>query len=203
MPKKIQYVKVAPAVDWADADLSKGQRAFFPNLKPTREAISLRVPTVTLDKVRRMANRAGVPSCPPKASLTPGSPNAPTRNWRKRGVEFKPALTQRRGDAKKTGIHAASASLRRTWSVERRNRYRLNRRFLASTISLSLQSFSISLSSVSSRWCRVSAPCGCSPGRREPDAICCLFPPSLPRGLILPRISHAVTITLRQQPQDS
>ena len=61
MPKKIQYVKEARATDWADADLSKAQRAVFPNLKPTREAISLRVPTVTLDKVRRMANRAGVP----------------------------------------------------------------------------------------------------------------------------------------------
>ena len=61
MPKKIQYVKEALATDWADADLSKAQRAVFPNLKPTREAISLRVPTVTLDKVRRMANRAGVP----------------------------------------------------------------------------------------------------------------------------------------------
>ena len=61
MPKKIQYVKEARAADWADTDLSKAQRAVFPNLKPTREAISLRVPTVTLDKVRRMANRAGVP----------------------------------------------------------------------------------------------------------------------------------------------
>ncbi len=56
-----KYVKAARKTDWADADLSKARRAFFPNLKPTREAISLRVPTVTLDKVRRMANRAGVP----------------------------------------------------------------------------------------------------------------------------------------------
>ena len=61
MPKEAQYVKPARAADWANADLSKAQRAIFPNLKPTREAISLRVPTVTLDKVRRMANRAGVP----------------------------------------------------------------------------------------------------------------------------------------------
>ena len=61
MPKKIKYVKEARATDWADADLSQAQRAVFPNLKPTREAISLRVPTVTLDKVRRMANRAGAP----------------------------------------------------------------------------------------------------------------------------------------------
>ena len=56
-----KYVKAARKTDWADADLSKGRRAVFPNLKPTREAISLRVPTLTLDKVRRMANRAGVP----------------------------------------------------------------------------------------------------------------------------------------------
>jgi predicted DNA binding CopG/RHH family protein len=61
MPKKNQYVKEARETDWADADLSQARRAVFPNLKPTREAISLRVPTMTLDKVRRMANRAGVP----------------------------------------------------------------------------------------------------------------------------------------------
>jgi predicted DNA binding CopG/RHH family protein len=54
-------VKAARKTDWADADLSKARRLIFPNLKPTREAISLRVPTITLDKVRRMANRAGVP----------------------------------------------------------------------------------------------------------------------------------------------
>jgi predicted DNA binding CopG/RHH family protein len=58
---KKQYVKEARKTDWVDADLSKTRRAVFPNLKPTREAISLRVPIVTLDKVRRMANRSGMP----------------------------------------------------------------------------------------------------------------------------------------------
>ena len=39
------------------------------------------------------------------------------------------------------------------------------------------RSFSISPSCASSRWCRVSAPCGCSPGRRAPYTSCC---PGLP-----------------------
>jgi predicted DNA binding CopG/RHH family protein len=33
----------------------------FPNLKPSRQPISLRVPGITLQKIRRVANRQGVP----------------------------------------------------------------------------------------------------------------------------------------------
>jgi predicted DNA binding CopG/RHH family protein len=60
MKKSIQ-VKAASAGDWADADLSKARQAAFPNLKPTREPVSLRIPGITLDKIRRLANRRGIP----------------------------------------------------------------------------------------------------------------------------------------------
>ena len=61
MKKNVYYVKEAKAGDWADADLSKARSAVFPSLKPTREPVSLRIPGVTLDKIRRLANRRGIP----------------------------------------------------------------------------------------------------------------------------------------------
>lgn len=40
---------------------AKGERVAFPNLKPTREQIALRIPVPVLDKVRRVAARRGQP----------------------------------------------------------------------------------------------------------------------------------------------
>jgi predicted DNA binding CopG/RHH family protein len=59
--KDIQYVKEAKASDWADADLSKARPMVFPNLKRTREPVSLRIPDITMEKIRRLANRRGIP----------------------------------------------------------------------------------------------------------------------------------------------
>ncbi len=43
-------------VDWNQA-----KRTFFPNLKPTTRAISLRLPLSMLDELRQMANERDVP----------------------------------------------------------------------------------------------------------------------------------------------
>ncbi len=43
-------------VDWA-----KGSRVTFPNLKPTTQAISLRLPRWMLDSIKTTANRQDVP----------------------------------------------------------------------------------------------------------------------------------------------
>ena len=56
MKKNIQYVKEAKSSDWADADLSKARPMVFPNLKPTREPVSLRIPGITMEKIRRKGN---------------------------------------------------------------------------------------------------------------------------------------------------
>ena len=52
---------------WAKADTSKyfdwskGQKALFPNLKPTTELISLRVPKYLLARIKELANSRDVP----------------------------------------------------------------------------------------------------------------------------------------------
>lgn len=43
-------------VDW-----SKGQRAVFPNLKPSTESISLRLPSFLLARIKQLANKRDVP----------------------------------------------------------------------------------------------------------------------------------------------
>ena len=43
-------------VDWSQA-----QRATFPNLKPSTQAISLRLPAAMLDELRQLANQRDVP----------------------------------------------------------------------------------------------------------------------------------------------
>lgn len=55
------YVRDASPDEGKDIDWSKAQRVVFPNLKPSRQPISLRVPGITLQKIRRVANRQGVP----------------------------------------------------------------------------------------------------------------------------------------------
>jgi len=43
-------------VDW-----SKAQRAVFPNLKPSTESISLRLPSFLLARIKQLANKKNVP----------------------------------------------------------------------------------------------------------------------------------------------
>ena len=43
-------------VDW-----SKAKKAVFPNLKPTTEAISLRLPSTLLVRIKQLANKKDVP----------------------------------------------------------------------------------------------------------------------------------------------
>jgi len=42
-------------------DFSKGQRAIFTNLRPSRESISLRLPTPLLSKIKLIASKRDVP----------------------------------------------------------------------------------------------------------------------------------------------
>jgi|GEM_PF-5143647 len=64
MPKNTYSLRPPSAAE--EKQLAKqspkaGTRASFPNLKPSREQIALRIPTPVLDKVRRIANRRGMP----------------------------------------------------------------------------------------------------------------------------------------------
>ena len=43
-------------VDW-----SKAQKAVFPNLKPTTESISLRLPSFLLARIKTLANKKDIP----------------------------------------------------------------------------------------------------------------------------------------------
>lgn len=43
-------------VDW-----SKAQKAVFPNLKPSTESISLRLPSYLLARIKQLANKSDVP----------------------------------------------------------------------------------------------------------------------------------------------
>ena len=52
---------------WATADsseyfdLSKAKKVVFPNLKPTTESISLRLPSFLLARIKQLANKKDVP----------------------------------------------------------------------------------------------------------------------------------------------
>ena len=59
--KKNFYVPDAGPDVGKDIDWSKAHHEGFPNLKPSRHPISLRIPGITLQKIRRVANRQGVP----------------------------------------------------------------------------------------------------------------------------------------------
>ncbi|HEY5297007.1 MAG TPA: CopG family antitoxin [Verrucomicrobiae bacterium] len=59
--KKKLYVREASPDEGKDIDWSQARRVVFPNLKPSRQPISLRIPGITLQKIRRAANRQGVP----------------------------------------------------------------------------------------------------------------------------------------------
>ena len=59
--KKKLYVRDASAETGKDTDWSKAVRVTFPNLKPSPRPVSLKIPGITLQKIRRVANRQGVP----------------------------------------------------------------------------------------------------------------------------------------------
>lgn len=42
-------------------DISKAQRVIFPNLKPSTESISLRLPSFLLARIKEIANKKDVP----------------------------------------------------------------------------------------------------------------------------------------------
>ncbi len=53
-------VKPATATEAQGVDWTRAQRVVFPNLKPTAERISLKVPGFTLAEIRRLAHHRGV-----------------------------------------------------------------------------------------------------------------------------------------------
>ncbi len=56
-----RYVKSEPGTSTDHLDLSKAYRAVFPNLKPSTETISLRLPESMLNDLKVMANKQDVP----------------------------------------------------------------------------------------------------------------------------------------------
>lgn len=55
------HVPTMPAREGSGLNWSKAERATFPDLKPTTETISLRMPTPLLHAIKREANRRDVP----------------------------------------------------------------------------------------------------------------------------------------------
>lgn len=53
------FWKTHEATDWLD--LSKAQRVTLPNLKPSTDSISLRLPSHMLEDIRNAANKRDVP----------------------------------------------------------------------------------------------------------------------------------------------
>ena len=52
-------VRKMTAADEAGSDITKSQAVVFPRLKPTRRSVTVRVPTLVLDKIMAVANRRG------------------------------------------------------------------------------------------------------------------------------------------------
>ena len=63
MKAKIEkhYVPLEPMDSTAHLDLSKARRVSFPNLKPSTETISIRLPKSMLNEIKVMANAQDVP----------------------------------------------------------------------------------------------------------------------------------------------
>ena len=57
----LSAVPTMPATDGANFDWSTAQKANFPNLRPSSETISLRMPVWMLHKLKTRANQRGVP----------------------------------------------------------------------------------------------------------------------------------------------
>ena len=60
-PRPAATVARMPATAGADFDWSAAQSANFPNLQPSSETISLRMPVWMLHKLKLRANERGVP----------------------------------------------------------------------------------------------------------------------------------------------
>jgi predicted DNA binding CopG/RHH family protein len=56
-----RYVKSQPGISTDHLDLSKARRVVFPNLKPSTETISLRLPESMLNELKVMASKRDVP----------------------------------------------------------------------------------------------------------------------------------------------
>ena len=52
-------VRKMTAADEAGSDIAKSRAVVFPRLKPTRRSVTVRVPTLVLDKIMAVANRRG------------------------------------------------------------------------------------------------------------------------------------------------
>ena len=52
-------VRKMTAADEAGSDIAKSRAAVFPRLKPTRRSVTVRMPTLVLDKIMAVANRRG------------------------------------------------------------------------------------------------------------------------------------------------
>ncbi len=52
-------VRKMTAADEAGSDITKSRAVIFPRLKPTRRSVTVRVPTLVLDKIMAVANRRG------------------------------------------------------------------------------------------------------------------------------------------------
>jgi predicted DNA binding CopG/RHH family protein len=59
MNRNDRTVRKMTAADEAGSDISKSRPAVFPRLKPTRRSVTVRVPTMVLDKIMAVANRRG------------------------------------------------------------------------------------------------------------------------------------------------
>ena len=52
-------VRKMTAADEAGSDIIKSRAVIFPRLKPSRRSVTVRVPTLVLDKIMAVANRRG------------------------------------------------------------------------------------------------------------------------------------------------
>ncbi len=59
MNRNHKTVRKMTAADEAGSDITRSQPAVFPRLKPTRRSVTVRVPTMVLDKIMAVANRRG------------------------------------------------------------------------------------------------------------------------------------------------
>ena len=59
MNRNERTVRKMTAADEAGSDIAKSRPAVFPRLKPTRRSVTVRVPTMVLDKIMAVANRRG------------------------------------------------------------------------------------------------------------------------------------------------
>ena len=52
-------VRKMTAADEIGSDITKSRAVIFPRLKPARRSVTVRVPTLVLDKIMAVANRRG------------------------------------------------------------------------------------------------------------------------------------------------